>query len=59
MDKFKNFLRGKKIDKHFKQSGKGARLSETSSTSAPSVVSGSSQVCSILVTFFFFGQNSA
>ncbi|PAV59909.1 hypothetical protein WR25_12509 [Diploscapter pachys] len=44
MDAFKSFLKKKKVDKHFKKSGEGQRLTdESSSSSKPSIVSGSSQ----------------
>lgn len=48
MDKFKSFIKGKKIEKHFKRSGPGVKLSETSNV--PSVVSGSAQV---RISFYF------
>ncbi|CAI4228439.1 unnamed protein product [Auanema sp. JU1783] len=42
MDKFKNFLKDKKVDKHFKKSGPGQKLSSSSGQS-PSIVTGSAQ----------------
>ncbi|GMR48196.1 hypothetical protein PMAYCL1PPCAC_18391 [Pristionchus mayeri] len=44
MDKLKNFMKSKKVDRHFKRSGQGAKLSDgSSSSSKPSVVPGSMQ----------------
>lgn len=41
MEAFKNFLKRKKVEKHFKDSGRGQRLE--SSSAAPSIVSGTAQ----------------
>lgn len=44
MDKLKNFMKSKKVDRHFKRTGQGAKLSDgSSSSSKPSVVPGSMQ----------------
>ncbi|VDO73186.1 unnamed protein product [Heligmosomoides polygyrus] len=42
MDVFKNFLKKKKVEKHFKRTGPGQRL-DASSTSTPSIVAGAAQ----------------
>ncbi|GMT24124.1 hypothetical protein PFISCL1PPCAC_15421 [Pristionchus fissidentatus] len=43
MDMLKKFVKGKKVDRHFKRTGPGAKLSDGASSSQPSVVSGSMQ----------------
>lgn len=45
MDKFKKFLKGKKVDKHFKKQGQGARLGDgnAGSSQRSSMVHGSAQ----------------
>ncbi|VDM53203.1 unnamed protein product [Angiostrongylus costaricensis] len=42
MDAFKNFLKKKKVDKHFKRTGPGRKLDSSDGT-APSIVTGASQ----------------
>lgn len=46
MDKFKKFFKDKKVDKHFKRTGPGARLTDDAHPSA-SIVTGSAQGSSI------------
>ncbi|EPB71465.1 hypothetical protein ANCCEY_09443 [Ancylostoma ceylanicum] len=43
MDVFKNFLKKKKVEKHFKKTGPGQRLDSSSSAPIPSVVAGAAQ----------------
>ncbi|KAK6036108.1 hypothetical protein COOONC_26387 [Cooperia oncophora] len=42
MDAFKNFLKKKKVDKHFKRTGGGQRL-DSGSNPTPSIVTGAAQ----------------
>ncbi|KHJ74847.1 hypothetical protein OESDEN_25537 [Oesophagostomum dentatum] len=43
MDAFKNFLKKKKVEKHFKRTGPGQRLDSGSSAPAPSITAGAAQ----------------
>ncbi|CAJ0603528.1 unnamed protein product [Cylicocyclus nassatus] len=43
MDAFKNFLKKKKVEKHFKKSGPGQKLDTGSSTPVPSITAGAAQ----------------
>ncbi|VDM70203.1 unnamed protein product [Strongylus vulgaris] len=43
MDAFKNFLKKKKVEKHFKKTGPGQKLDSGSSAPAPSITAGAAQ----------------
>ncbi|KAK6751546.1 hypothetical protein RB195_003133 [Necator americanus] len=43
MDAFKNFLKKKKVEKHFKKTGPGQKLASGSNTNVPTLVTGAAQ----------------